>query len=279
LGVFAIAWLRATRMVARARHVGEGGNARAVPPSVATRNHRAPANPIVSGDDAAKVVRSPPCRVSTNWATYGFRADDGLTPLTERWRTVVPGDVANVFRCNPAANSVYVSDGWGGTSYAALALHRLSLKSGERLATVRTRHQGVCSMVIHQNRLLVATDKRLLELDGSDLSTRRAWDRRLVHHAHELVWEVTQPSHRARAITTRATRDAHPPLLLLARESTSHDCRPNAQAPTPPAAPPHPHAPTPTAPPARSAGRTERTPLLGSIPIARFGLYSCARVA
>ena len=106
--------------------------------------------------------------------------------LAERWRTTVPGEVANVFLCDPTSGSLFVGDG-DSVAYAALRLHRLDLSSGAHLAELRTRHQRVSALALHADHLYVATDSRLFELQGADLSIIRQWDRRLVQSAMQVV--------------------------------------------------------------------------------------------
>src|SRR5437899_8608162 len=91
--------------------------------------------------------------------------------LRELWRTTIPGDKANVFLCDPSSGSLFASDGWG-VEFASLRVHRLSLGTGEELASVRTRHQGVYALAVHQGRLVAATDCRIFDVAVLSLALR-----------------------------------------------------------------------------------------------------------
>lgn len=65
----------------------------------------------------------------------------------------------------------YVSDGWG-SYYSSMRLRKLSAETGEELASVLTRD---CTRCVHieKDRMFAVLNKRILELDRSDLSVRR----------------------------------------------------------------------------------------------------------
>ncbi|MCI8303109.1 MAG: hypothetical protein HFF52_00605 [Lawsonibacter sp.] len=67
----------------------------------------------------------------------------------------------------------YVSDGWG-SYYSSMRLRKLSAETGEELASVLTRD---CTRCVHieEDRMFAVLNKRLLELDRSDLHVRRAY--------------------------------------------------------------------------------------------------------
>ena len=70
-------------------------------------------------------------------------------------------------------SAFYVSDGWG-SCYASMRLRKLSLETGEELASVPTRDSTRCIQV-EEDRLFAVLNKRILELNRSDLSLRRAY--------------------------------------------------------------------------------------------------------
>ncbi len=67
----------------------------------------------------------------------------------------------------------YVSDGWG-SYYSSMRLRKLSAETGEELTSVLTRD---CTRCVHieKDRMFAVLNKRILELDRSDLSVRRAY--------------------------------------------------------------------------------------------------------
>jgi hypothetical protein len=113
-------------------------------------------------------------------------ASTPATELQELWRTTIPGDVDNRYLCDLPSKSLFATDGWG-IAYAALRVHRLDLRSGVHLADLRTRHQSVGAMAMHQGDLLVATDSRLFQIRVSDFSVVRQWDKGLVRYAMQLI--------------------------------------------------------------------------------------------
>lgn len=114
----------------------------------------------------------------------GFRDDS--VDLPERWRAEIPGVVAHEVMVCSATNSVYVSDGWHVPSPSS-SVYRLDLRTGERLAARRTRHQGVGAFAMACGSVWVATDTRLFELDPHTLDVRREWNERLVRYAQQLL--------------------------------------------------------------------------------------------
>jgi len=108
--------------------------------------------------------------------------------LREIWRTTLPGHKANVFLCDPSSGSLFASDGWG-VEFPSLRVHRLSLATGEEIASVRTRHQGVYALAMHEGHLLAATDSRIFELAVSDLVILRQWEKGLPRYSMQLVPE------------------------------------------------------------------------------------------
>jgi hypothetical protein len=106
---------------------------------------------------------------------------------SERWRATVPGEAAQAFLCDPTPPaSLFVGDG-AFVAYAALRLHRFDLSTGVHLAEVRTRHQPVSGLAQHAGHLYVATDSRLFELESTDLSIVRQWERGLVRYTMQLL--------------------------------------------------------------------------------------------
>ena len=67
----------------------------------------------------------------------------------------------------------YVSDGWGSL-YASMRLRKLSAETGEELASVLTRDSTRC-VHIEEDRMFAVLNKRLLELDRSNLCVRCAY--------------------------------------------------------------------------------------------------------
>lgn len=67
----------------------------------------------------------------------------------------------------------YVSDGWQ-SYYSSMRLRRLSVETGEELANVLTRDSTRC-VHIEKDRIFAVLNKRILELNRSDLSVRRAY--------------------------------------------------------------------------------------------------------
>ena len=109
-----------------------------------------------------------------------------MLSVDQSWQASVPGFRVNQLRCDPATASVFVSDGWG-VAHAGLRLHRLSLESGEHQCDVRTRHQPVSAMTVHDGDLFAATDSRLFQFDPRNLAIKAQWDAGLVKHCQSLV--------------------------------------------------------------------------------------------
>lgn len=100
--------------------------------------------------------------------------------LCKRWAARMKNNISGggvmVPVTDPFDPSVlYVSDGWG-SSYSSIRLRKLSVETGEELANVLTRD---CVRCIHveEDRLFAVLNKRLLELDRSDLRMRRAYEK------------------------------------------------------------------------------------------------------
>lgn len=106
--------------------------------------------------------------------------------LPEVWRARVPGTAALSVVADTSTGSVFVSDGWG-VSYPALAVHRLDLRTGERLASARTGHQPVGAMRVDGDDLWVATSRRVLRLTVAGLEPLSRWDEGLVSDADQLI--------------------------------------------------------------------------------------------
>lgn len=67
----------------------------------------------------------------------------------------------------------YVSDGWG-SSYSSMRLRRLSVETGEELASVLTRDSTRC-IHIERDRIFAVLNKRILEMDRGSLGVIRAY--------------------------------------------------------------------------------------------------------
>lgn len=109
-----------------------------------------------------------------------------MTPL---WTTELPysltGSMAPVL--DATTGSLLVSDGWG-TPFASLSLRRLSLSNGEVTGTAHVR-SAVYSTALSTSpeAILVASGKRLLELERTPLRETRRWDKGVPQYAHHVV--------------------------------------------------------------------------------------------
>lgn len=109
-----------------------------------------------------------------------------MTPI---WTTELPhsltGSPAPVF--DPTTDSLLVADGWG-TPFASLSLRRLSLSDGKVTGTARIRSAVYSTASSPSSEsILVACDKRLLELDRTTLGEIKRWDKRVPRYAHHCV--------------------------------------------------------------------------------------------
>lgn len=109
-----------------------------------------------------------------------------MTPI---WTTELPysltGSMVPVF--DAVTGSLLVSDGWG-TPFASLSLRRLSLSGGEVTGAARVR-SAVYSTALSPSpeSILVASGKRLLELERTTLRETRRWDKGGPQYAHRCV--------------------------------------------------------------------------------------------
>jgi len=112
------------------------------------------------------------------------------------WSAAIPGDAeVAVLGVDPDATSVYVADGWG-VAYAALRLRRLSLDTGEELATVRLGNSARC-ITFHDGELLAATDTKVFRLVPKTLEIVGRWDKRVPRYTDTIVADdgrLRQPS-------------------------------------------------------------------------------------
>ena len=106
-------------------------------------------------------------------------------PMTQRWAVTVPGTHAHVIATDLASGSVIVGDGWA-VALAALRLHRLDAATGAATASVRTRHQSVGGLRVHDSHLWAATDSRLFRLRLEELEVVQDWERGLVRYASQI---------------------------------------------------------------------------------------------
>jgi hypothetical protein len=108
-------------------------------------------------------------------------------PLIRRWSAQIPGQHAHCVTLDPDDEAAYVGDGWY-VAYSSLSLHRLHLADGHKLASRRLRHQQArCVAFPDADRLLVATDSRLFELNRSSLEILRDWSRRVPRNSDHLL--------------------------------------------------------------------------------------------
>ena len=98
--------------------------------------------------------------------------------LCKRWSARMKNNISGGGVMAPVSDPFdpsvfYVSDGWG-SSYSSMRLRKLSVETGEELASVLTRDSTRC-VHIEEDRMFAVLNKRLLELDRSDLRVRRAY--------------------------------------------------------------------------------------------------------
>lgn len=98
--------------------------------------------------------------------------------LCKRWSAQMKNNISGGGVMAPVSDPFdpsvfYVSDGWG-SSYSSMRLRKLSVETGEELASVLTRDSTRC-VHIEEDRMFAVLNKRLLELDRSDLRVRRAY--------------------------------------------------------------------------------------------------------
>jgi hypothetical protein len=106
--------------------------------------------------------------------------------LTERWKTSVPGDGRHAIAVDRGTQSVVIGSGWG-VAYAAQAVYRLDLATGEQTARTRTRSQEPRCIAPGGGSTFVATDNRLFELCTASLEVIRQWDKGLVRFPSQMV--------------------------------------------------------------------------------------------
>ena len=92
------------------------------------------------------------------------------------------GSMPPVF--DPLTDSVYLSDGWG-TSFASLSLRRFSLEDGAQTAALRLRAPvfSVC-FASEKGSVLVATGKRLVEIDRRTWAEVARWESGVPKYSH-----------------------------------------------------------------------------------------------
>ena len=98
--------------------------------------------------------------------------------VAELWSARVPGHSGHMLAMNPEGDRVFVGDGYG-VAYASLSLRTLRARDGAEAARVRTRHQQPRALTHRGPSVLMATDSRLFELNGSDLAIQETWDHRV----------------------------------------------------------------------------------------------------
>ncbi|WP_441290963.1 hypothetical protein ACSRUE_10995 [Sorangium sp. KYC3313] len=109
-----------------------------------------------------------------------------MTPI---WTTELPysltGSMVPVL--DAMTGSLLVSDGWGAP-FASLSLRRLSLSDGEVTGAARVRSAVVSTALSPSpESILVASGKRLLELERATLREMRRWDKGVPQYAHHVV--------------------------------------------------------------------------------------------
>ena len=105
--------------------------------------------------------------------------------LSIRWAAMFPGDAHHLLAIDPTGAHLYAGDGWG-MSYASLSLRLIDMSDGRELKRLRTKYQQPRSITYRGRDLLVATDSRLFQLTGSDLTVRRTWERGVPRFADAL---------------------------------------------------------------------------------------------
>ena len=98
--------------------------------------------------------------------------------LCKRWSAQMKNNISGGGVMAPVSDPFdpsvfYVSDGWG-SSYSSMRLRKLSVETGEELASVLTRDSTRC-VHIEEDRVFAVLNKRILELDRNDLRVRRAY--------------------------------------------------------------------------------------------------------
>jgi hypothetical protein len=85
---------------------------------------------------------------------------------------------------DPLTNSVYLEDGWG-TPFASLSLRRLALEDGSQTGALRLRAPtfSVC-FVPEGASMLVASGKRLIEIDRRTWAELQRWESGIPRYAH-----------------------------------------------------------------------------------------------
>ena len=89
-------------------------------------------------DITPRLPTAPRAATSDILEEMGLRRSRAGTSLPEAWKTTISGSEAQRFLVDRPGTSVLVGSGWG-IPYPASRLDRLSLTSGTKAASVRTR--------------------------------------------------------------------------------------------------------------------------------------------
>lgn len=112
-----------------------------------------------------------------------------MDELVRRWTATGKGGADGVTAwIVPGTSSIYATTGWG-IGHAAISLSRFDSRTGETLASLRTRSREVTALQHAGDDLVIATDKRLWICDPTSLQARAqydvpvAWPREMAAHA------------------------------------------------------------------------------------------------
>ena len=102
------------------------------------------------------------------------------------WRTTIAGVMGHSFSFDVPQQRLLMSDGFG-VSFAALRLRALALDNGHEVASVKLGNAARAMAAGQDGSLLVATDKKLFQLAGADLSLQAKWTARIPSYSNHLL--------------------------------------------------------------------------------------------
>ncbi len=102
------------------------------------------------------------------------------------WRTSIAGVMGHSFWFDVPQQRLLMSDGFG-VSFAALKLRALALDDGREVASTKLGNAARAMAAGQEGSLLVATDKKLFQLAGADLSLQAKWTARIPSYSNHLL--------------------------------------------------------------------------------------------
>jgi hypothetical protein len=97
------------------------------------------------------------------------------------WEREVHGTAGQQPMFDPNGTAIDYSDGWGRRPAPSLRFRRLDVLTGAETATWPCGSAVRCLVLVSDADLLVATDQRLVRLDGETLAERERWEPSVQH--------------------------------------------------------------------------------------------------